>query len=169
MLTKNPVLLVAYNMGSISGSWTSYFSSSTIPSSKSIAESDAWHLSVFVFNMEYSYGMDGISVRRMDSRADEIMVIGYTSKSRKELDEYIENLADWSTNAYDVLDHNCQHFAEIILNFLGIEQHIPMKFKDLPKTLCQLLGPLKSVASKLSQAFYKSSGSNSGKSLRGSS
>jgi len=166
MSSENPVLLLAYKLGGISSSSASSAGNRT--ASKSADKNEAWHLSLYVFDSEYSYGIDGITIGPMTTQPHETKPVGYTRKSKKQLEDYISKVKnDWSPFTYDLLTHNCQHFAKMILKFLGIKKSIPDKYTDLPNTYCAVLGPLKGLPGSVSRSIKSSSGSLG--SLQGSS
>ncbi|CAH1114730.1 unnamed protein product [Psylliodes chrysocephalus] len=95
--TKNPVLLYAYKLTKILS-----------------LEDEAWHVSVYVFGYEISYGNSGINIEKiMENEPFETRFMGHTDRTGTELYHFLEEInTEWTAETYDVLRNNCQHFAE---------------------------------------------------------
>lgn len=95
----------------------------------------AWHLSVFVFDLEFSYnGNDGVTYDEpINNHVHKTINMGFTNKTKKEFISHVEKeLKNEFTNLnYHVLRKNCQHFAQRVLNFLEIEEPIPIEYTVL--------------------------------------
>ncbi|KAF2896761.1 hypothetical protein ILUMI_09415 [Ignelater luminosus] len=127
-MSQSPVLLLASKLNipvSISSSSNQHQD----------GKSEAWHVSICVFDREYSCGRDGITISKIKQQPPESIIIGYTNTTCEELNNYVKNLKGWKKRNYDVLNNNCQHFAQLILRFLGIKKLIPKHFTNLPKVL----------------------------------
>lgn len=142
---KSPVQLFAYKMNTASFCIL-------IPSFyHRVGKSEAWHLSICVFDLEYSYGRNGITISEIKQEPGMRRVMGFTNKTKKELNHYVTNVQGWTRNTYDILNHNCQHFAQVILKFLGVNETIPRYYTNLAKTWRNTLGTLKYVPEKISR------------------
>uniref|UniRef100_A0A6P7FHB3 Uncharacterized protein LOC114328054 n=1 Tax=Diabrotica virgifera virgifera TaxID=50390 RepID=A0A6P7FHB3_DIAVI len=116
---------------------------------------EIWHLSVVVFKKEYSFSDKGVRITEPDTPTKYICM-GTTTKSKCRLYNFLQcNHNEWKKTDYNVLTKNCQHFTQVLLDFLGIEKRIPSKYTNLPETCCELLGP---HYKDLPWLFLKSSG-----------
>ncbi|CAH1114729.1 unnamed protein product [Psylliodes chrysocephalus] len=144
--TKNPVLLYAYKLTKILS-----------------LEDEAWHVSVYVFGYEISYGNSGINIEKiMENEPFETRFMGHTDRTGTELYHFLEEInTEWTAETYDVLRNNCQHFAEKVLKFLRVGKNVPGKYTDLPTRICRAWGSCVSVPSTLITSFTKSYGLHS--------
>ncbi|CAH1107867.1 unnamed protein product [Psylliodes chrysocephalus] len=144
--TKNPVLLYAYKLAKMLSS-----------------KEYAWHVSVYVFGYEISYGNGGINTKQiMEDEPNETKIMGYTDRTVKELYNFLKEIStEWTAQKYDVLRNNCQHFAEKVLKFLRVGKNVPRKYTELPTRIRRNWGSCVSVSSAIIKSFTKSSGSNS--------
>ncbi|CAH1099012.1 unnamed protein product [Psylliodes chrysocephalus] len=120
----------------------------------------AWHLSVFVFDREFSYnGSDGVTVTSNNAEPHDTENMGRTNKTKEKLLKFIRVLRrEFTVSNYNALTNNCQSFAQRVLTFLGIEKQIPLKYTLLPKATNGTLGP---AAGFLGMLFKSSSSSSS--------
>ncbi|XP_072391617.1 uncharacterized protein [Diabrotica undecimpunctata] len=118
---------------------------------------DIWHLSVVVFNKEYSFGADGFREERpgISGFRDKCIFMGTTGKSECDLSDFLcRNRWKWMDIDYNVLTKNCQHFAQELLDYLGIYKKIPSEYTNLPEVCRDILGPYQNLPG----LFLKASG-----------
>lgn len=159
-MNNNSVQLFAYKMYVPSSFY------SLVPQSNQLEESEAWHLSVYAFDLEYSYGLGGITISETEQKPAEAKLMGFTNITSKEFNNYVQSLKGWTANTYDVLNHNCQHFAQLIVKYLGVEETIPSYYTNLVTALQKILGKLRYVPARLaklsgSYKYYQLGFSNS--------
>jgi len=130
-MTVNPVLVLAYPVSALSDSTNS--SNANDDKSTSSAP-QSWHLSVFVFGKEYSYGKEGTAIDDIHTHPTDTIPFGFTTKSKQELDAFIAE-SNWTADNYDVLNHNGQHFTQAVLKNLGMNKYLPTKYTNLPDSL----------------------------------
>ncbi|CAG9862350.1 unnamed protein product [Phyllotreta striolata] len=117
-------------------------------------EAPQWHLSILVYNFEYSYTSKGITVQQTHEKPTEITYMDYTDISKNELDHYVNIILPgygWIKENYDSIERNCQHFIHVMIDFLQVDEPIPNYCLD-EKRLCQKLSPIDDhVSSKTNQ------------------
>lgn len=87
-----------------------------------------WHTAVVVFGKEYFYG-GGIQIGSPKQTPYGIPVkevkFGYTDKDMATFEKYLKTIdSKFSTDTYDVLKHNCNHFTDNALYYLT-GKHLP--------------------------------------------
>ena len=99
------------------------------------------HSAVLVYGKEYYFGGgiqsdDPYVFRRSHGniQPQEILVIGYTSKSKYEFDNWCrQNTTRFNANTYNLMSHNCNNFAHEALTLgLGLAQGVPQRVLDVP-------------------------------------
>ncbi len=95
-----------------------------------------WHTSVVVYGKEYLYGQ-GIQQTfpgtTQHGQPYEIVDLGTTEIPQEIFEEYLLDLSeDFTATNYDLFAHNCNHFSEIVAEFLS-DSRIPEKITGLPE------------------------------------
>lgn len=87
-----------------------------------------WHTAVYVFEREYYYaGGINKSQPRQTKFGKPVKEInfGYTNKTKKEFEDYLRSInSKFTSNNYDLISHNCNHFSDTALYFLT-GKHLP--------------------------------------------
>lgn len=115
------VLLLAYKLEK-EGTYKSFFNDLVK------TEPPQWHLSILVFNFEYSYSNRGITIQKIYDKPTEITYMDYTEVTKKQLDHYVNIVlpeCGWTKENYDISEKNCQHFVHVILGFLDVDEPVP--------------------------------------------
>ncbi|CAH1098459.1 unnamed protein product [Psylliodes chrysocephalus] len=138
----NPVVLYATNV---------YKKNSPVP---------VWHLGVFVFGFEYSYGPQGVTITNKPDVPLETTPMGCTKKTEKSLRTFVlEDLkTKYTALNYNALTNNCHGFAKEVLTFLGIGKEIPIKYTELCQAAKDAVG---SVGGKVIETVFASKSVNS--------
>jgi hypothetical protein len=131
----------------LSNDWAKYLSPMLLGS----AETGIWHTGIVAFGREYFFGgrttwqSPGATVF---GRPTKLQRLGLTPKSLDTLREhmYMEMDRKFDRSTYDVLEHNCNHFADEVAFFLlgcGIPDEVrlqPKRLMDAP--VAKMLRPL---------------------------
>jgi len=98
-----------------------------------------WHTGIVVFDCEYYFGGGiqvspwGVFAMQNGLPAQQVLEMGYTTKSKAELEDYLRTIQHrFTAMTYDLINNNCNNFADVVCNFLtghGIPTHIV----DLPR------------------------------------
>ncbi|EZG56153.1 putative PPPDE peptidase domain protein [Gregarina niphandrodes] len=108
-----------------------------------------WHSSVEVYGFEYFYGgyiermNPALVEREIGMTPDITKLLGTTTMSRKTFEKFLSDIDhDFTPETYDLVEWNCNHFADVCARFL-------MDGKGVPKSLlCQPGEVSKSVVGK---------------------
>ena len=100
-----------------------------------------WHTAVYVFEREYYYagGINKSQPRKTKfGKPVKEINFGYTNKTKKEFEDYLRGInSKFSSNNYDLISHNCNHFSDTALYFLT-GNHLPevilKQHKEILKT-----------------------------------
>ena len=97
-----------------------------------------YHTGVLVYGYEYFYGGGIICVkpeeitRLYGMKPIKTLTLGFTNKSQMELNGHLESISNkYTSENYDLLNHNCNHFSDNIVRFL-LGDGIPSYILDLP-------------------------------------
>lgn len=97
-----------------------------------------YHTGVLIYGYEYFYGGGIICVkpeeitRLYGMKPIRTLNLGITEKTKKELNDHLESISkQFSSDNYDLLNHNCNHFSDNVVRFL-LGQGIPSYILDLP-------------------------------------
>lgn len=109
-----------------------------------------WHTSVVVHGKEYYFGQ-GIFQSDPGSThhglPHKVIDMGKTYIPSDVLAEFIDgSREDYTANSYSLFDHNCNHFSQHLLEFLG-GSPMPQNILDLPQIILstpfgQMLRPM---------------------------
>ncbi|KAH8739653.1 hypothetical protein FG386_001210 [Cryptosporidium ryanae] len=97
-----------------------------------------YHTGVLVYGYEYFYGGGIVCVkpeeitRLYGMKPIKTLTLGFTSKNQIELNTHLESISSkFTSENYDLLNHNCNHFSDNIVKFL-LGDGIPSYILDLP-------------------------------------
>ncbi|KAL7067838.1 UBA/TS-N domain-containing protein [Cryptosporidium serpentis] len=97
-----------------------------------------YHTGVLVYNFEYFYGGGIVCVKPEEiSRLYGLhpirtLCLGTTDKSQQELNDYLKSISNkFSSEKYDLINHNCNHFSDSVVRYL-VGEGIPSYILDLP-------------------------------------
>jgi hypothetical protein len=98
-----------------------------------------WHTGIVVNNVEYYFGGGiqrspyGLFARQSQLPAVRLDEMGETRKTQREIDDYIRSIrSSFSAVTYDLINNNCNHFANAFCIFLT-GRGIPTEIVDLPR------------------------------------
>lgn len=87
-----------------------------------------WHTAVYVYEREYFYagGINKSQPRKTKfGKPVKEINFGYTHKTKKEFENYLKSIySNFTSNNYDLISHNCNHFSDTALYFLT-RNHLP--------------------------------------------
>ena len=87
-----------------------------------------WHSAVYVFEREdfYAGGINKSQPRNTKfGKPIKEIDYGYTNKTKKEFEDYLRSVNNkFTSNNYDLILHNCNHFSDTVLYFLT-GKHLP--------------------------------------------
>lgn len=87
-----------------------------------------WHTAVYVFEREYYYagGINKSQPRKTKfGKPIKEINFGYSKKTKKEFEDYLRSINNkFTSNNYDLISHNCNHFTDTALYFLT-GKHLP--------------------------------------------
>ncbi|KEP65099.1 UNVERIFIED_CONTAM: DUF862 domain-containing protein [Hammondia hammondi] len=116
-----------------------------------------WHTNVVVFGLEYFY-MSTICVCPAglgwpgEEHLTDCTEMGTTERTPIELEAFLRTQQQiFTPDKYDMFKHNCNHFSDLVLRFLGSRRRVPSYILSLPDrvlqtTLGKLVHPILSVA-----------------------
>jgi hypothetical protein len=90
-----------------------------------------WHLGVVAFGKEFWYGGRVLASEPGSAPFPpgplRTTTIGYTTRATEELHDFLrfELAPRYTADSYDVLKHNCNHFADEVVGFLVPGAHVP--------------------------------------------
>ncbi|KAH7647171.1 hypothetical protein FG379_002862 [Cryptosporidium bovis] len=97
-----------------------------------------YHTGVLVYGYEYFYGGGIVCVkpeeitRLYGMKPIKTLTLGFTNKTQIELNAHLESISTkFTSENYDLLNHNCNHFSDNVVNFL-LGNGIPSYILDLP-------------------------------------
>jgi len=110
-----------------------------------------WHTGIVAFGREYWYGGKVLSSQPGQAPFPPGPVrqttLGSTLRTREELEDFLrfEMAPRYTRESYDVLRHNCNHFADEVATFLMQGKHIPDEALLQPDTVMSapLLGAIR--------------------------
>lgn len=114
-----------------------------------------WHTSIVVYELEICFG-SGIQIFRPGQSNYGIPVqkisMGYTEIPYDLFDEYLKELRQvWTAEKYHLLDNNCNHFSNDLMQFL-VGKTIPDHITALPNNF--LSTPLGSALAPMINGFF---------------
>ena len=117
-----------------------------------------WHTAIYAFEREYYYagGINKSQPRKTKfGKPIKEINFGYTNKTKKEFENYLRSInSKFTSNNYDLISHNCNHFSDTALYFLTgkhlpeviLKQHEEILKTPLGKQIRPLLESLAGIA-----------------------